>query len=778
MRICLTSIEYPPEGKGGIPRQRHILAKALTRLGHEVHVIVQGKQPGTTVREKVIIHTVPLVRPPLTFSEKFSSLDFRLTHSLAIDEQIRILNREKPLDILDVPLWALEGFVSIYANTMPVALWLQTSFTHLVGLEGRPPSADELAVIALEKECLKRAQGILADSQSVLTDFENLFNLRNLQERSRVVRLGIPDLPAGRVAFRRDGNTVEALLVGRLEKRKGTPYLFEILPQLLRMEKKLRVRFIGADNSLYDGFYDQTQQNYPQYFHARWPGLRDRVIFEGSVSEQRLMEAYDQADMMLVPSLYESFGLIYLEAMRAGLPIVTFAVGAAKEIFPQGEKDGALLVPLENNTAFLSAVQDLLDPKRRAALGNQGRERFLATFQDTRMAEETAVFYQEMRASYSQPAASKPRRIFQVMEGLDVGDAVSAITLRNADLLHEMHAGGTILSLYAPPQLAGKFRPLDHFDAEANAALIYHYWNYSRLEDFICNFQGPKAFHFHNITPPEYFSPGSPGYESTSRGYEQLPRIINHFDLLIGDSTFNLDVCRPFLDAPKPAIVVPPMVEAEEVRARPYDDHLLENLQNLKGPKFLFVGRVARNKRQDRLMEMFDAYCRSVDPQAWLYLVGNDQADPLYRAELEALRAKLPSREQIIFTGKVSDEALSSYYRAANVFVSSSEHEGFCVPVIEAMAMDIPVVAYAAAAVPETMGEAGIIAKDWNSLRVAEQVRQITKDAAFCEKILIGQRGNLKRYNSTSVTKKLSAVVRFLRTGKIEDDLITWLNPL
>ncbi len=768
MRICLTSTLYPPEGIGGIPQQRHILATALTRQGHEVHIITQGKRPGTAVRENVIIHTVPQVKPPLTFSEKYPALDFRLTHSLAIHEQIRALHQEKAFDIVDAPLWALEGFIPIYANEIPVALWLQTSFTHLVTLEKRPPRDDEMGVIALEKESLKRAQGIIADSQSVLTDFENLFHLKDLQRHSRVVRLGIPDLPASQSANRRAENIVEALVVGRLEKRKGTPFLFEIMPRLLRTDKRLRVRFIGADNSPHDGFYDQYGLNYPEYFRAHWPGLRDRVIFEGAVSDQRLMDAYHQADLMLVPSLYESFGLIYLEAMRAGLPIITFAVGSAPEIFPGGERDGALLVPPEDHNTFLTAVQDLLDPKRRAALGICGRERFQASFLDTRMAAETAAYYQEIVQTCDRPTTPRPRRIYQVIDYLDVGDAVSRITMRNAEILRNMHAGGTILSLDAHSQVADKIRQVDGFHLQANAALIYHYSNFSSLEDFIRDFPGPKAIHFHNITPPVYFSPGSPGYEATRRGYEQLPRIINLFDLLIGDSSYNLEVLGPYLDSPIPAVVIPPVVEAEEVRARPYDTQLLESLQKQKGPKFLFVGRLARNKRQDRLIELFDAYFHTVDQNAWLYLVGSDQGDPQYRAELEALCEKLPSREQIVFTGKVGDEVLSSYYRAADMFISVSEHEGFCVPVIEAMALDIPVLAYAAAAVPETMGEAGILIQDWDVQRIVEEMQHLVNDNSFREKILTGQRKNILRYNTASAERKLSTVVRFLQTGKYE----------
>ena len=183
MRICLTTTYFPPESTGGIPRQRHILAQALAKQGHEVHVIIQGKALDSTVRDNIVLHTVPLAKNPVVFSEKYPALNHRLTHSLAIQEQIRVLNKEKPLDILDVPLWNLEGFIPIYANDMPTVLWLQTSYAQLVGLDGRNPQGNDIGVIGLEKESLIRAHGIIADSQTVLADFENIYNLKGLSER-------------------------------------------------------------------------------------------------------------------------------------------------------------------------------------------------------------------------------------------------------------------------------------------------------------------------------------------------------------------------------------------------------------------------------------------------------------------------------------------------------------------------------------------------------------------------------------------------------------------
>lgn len=774
MRICLSTTSYPPESMGGIPRQRQILANALVKQGHEIHVIVQGKRQATTKQNNVIIHSVPFVRQPFTYSEKYPALNYRLTHSQAIQEQVRVLNQEHHLDVLDVPLWGLEGMIPIYADEMPVVLWLQTSFAQLVEMGQQTPRVDDVGVIAMEKECLARAHGIIADSQTVLTDFEKLYGLKGLQQKSCVVHLGLPDLPVNQRPHRREGESIEALLVGRLEMRKGTPNIFEVLPELLRADRHLRVRFIGEDNSRWDGFYQKCGQTYPEYFHTHWPGLRGRVIFEGAVSDQRLVEAYNQADLMLVPSIYESFGLIYLEAMRAGLPIVTFALGAAPEIFANGEQDGAVIVPPQDNQAFLQATQDLIsNGRKRQEIGSSGRECFTRSFLDTQMAAQTAEYYREVIATFPHPTIARPRRIFQVMEALDAGDAVSTIALNNAELMRQMHVGGKILSQHVHPKLVEKRCAIDQFDLDSKSALIFHYWNYSYLEDFIRSFHGPKAMHFHNITPPKYFSPDSPGFEATSRGYRQLPEIVNLFDLLIGDSTFNLETCKPFLTAPKPGIVIPPLVEAEAVRARAYDAHLLENLKKQPGLKILFVGRIARNKRQDRLIELCEALS-ALGTTPWLYLVGSDQGDPQYRQELDLMCNRLPQPESVVLTGKVSDEALYSYYRAADVFVSASEHEGFGLPLVEAMALDVPVLAYAAGAVPETLGKAGVLVQNWDIREVAQQIQQLSADPALRRNVLTAQCENMKRFTADAVKERLTAIARFLQNGEFTD--LTMMN--
>ena len=124
---------------------------------------------------------------------------------------------------------------------------------------------------------------------------------------------------------------------------------------------------------------------------------------------------------------------------------------------------------------------------------------------------------------------------------------------------------------------------------------------------------------------------------------------------------------------------------------------------------FLFVGRIAPNKKIEDHIRLAEHYKRYVDAYYRFIFVGRTDAVPRYYSTIRALIAQYQLlNERFIFTGPVPDEDLAVYYRKAAVYVSLSEHEGFCVPLVEAMAAGVPVLAYAAAAVPETLGGAGV----------------------------------------------------------------------
>ena len=352
------------------------------------------------------------------------------------------------------------------------------------------------------------------------------------------------------------------------------------------------------------------------------------------------------------------------------------------------------------------------------------------------------------------------------MEALDYGDAVSKIAINNAGMLAELGQPKEILTRYADESVRCYTVPRSTILSDMGCSLIFHYWGYNHSTWMLPFAKGRKALYYHNITPPHFFSPDSAAFRLTSQGYAQLGRILDHFDLLIGDSQYNLQSLAPFLSRPTPALHIYPVVDPDRIKALPYDETLFARLRSTEQVNILFVGRIARNKRQDRLMQAFDHYFREIEPRAHLRLVGSETSDPAYRAELEELRISLVSRDNIHFTGKITNLQIRAYYRAADIFLSASEHEGFGMPLIEAMAFDVPVIAYAATAVPETMGNARTLIDSWDDQRVADLVRNLNYNRTLRKQLVAEQRLNLNRFSVSEVVKRLQLAIEYLQTGK------------
>jgi glycosyltransferase involved in cell wall biosynthesis len=763
MHICLLSTAYPPTNMEGIARQRQVLASELARQGHDVHVVTCGPVACKRQEQGVWVHQVN-IRSINHYSDAYPNLDVPLTQSQALYEGLLQVLAEHPCDIVDVPLWLAQGFVTLQRSSVPTIVWLQTTTFQLLEINGNQPTSDDRRLIGLEQLCLKQAAGLLADSQAACTAVLHDYGIQPAVP-TVVAHLGLPPLPEP-LPDREGRSGVEALVVGRLERRKGTPLLFEVLPTLLRENPGLIVRFVGSDNSSYDGWHARYGMSYPEFFQRHYPDLRQQVIFEGYVDEERLMDCYYGADFLLAPSRYESFGLVYLEAMRTGLPVVTFTAGGAVEIFPDGEANGAMLIPPEDRAQLITAVSRLVrDRELRRQLGQRGMARFKDTFSAKAMADATVTFYKQVIASHV-VHRPKVRLIYQVMEALDMGDAVSNITRRNAGLLAELGQPPRILTRYTHDQLRNETQPINQALVTPDCGLIFHYWAYNSSTWILRAVNGPKAIHYHNITPPRYFAPDTENYYQTVRGYEQLRHIADYFDLVIGDSRYNIAEFASYMSQPKPAIHLYPIIDVIGVRDAPYDRELLAALRSSGEPQIVFVGRIVRNKRQDQLMRLFDYYYREINHHARLWLVGHDTSDPAYRTELGQLRDSLAARERIMFTGKVSDLQVNTYYRAADVFICASEHEGFCMPLAQAMALDVPVLAYAAAAVPETMGDSGILIYTWDTPRVGELMQLMLTDEALRQRLLEGQRVNLERFSVAEARRRLAAIVNYLGSGE------------
>src|SRR6185436_14518363 len=240
------------------------------------------------------------------------------------------------------------------------------------------------------------------------------------------------------------------------------------------------------------------------------------------------------------------------------------------------------------------------------------------------------------------------------------------------------------------------------------------------------------ALIYHNITPPEYFV----GVHRTLarqcfRGRRELHAYVDRCDLALGDSEFNRQDLEG-LGFPRTAVlpVVPGFSHLDRepnwLVAGDFDDDWTN---------ILFVGRVIPNKKIDDLIRFFHAYHTVFNPRSRLLIVGAQSGFDRYLASLHQLAASLGT-DNVEFIGHVSDEELLAFYEVADLFLCASEHEGFCVPLVEAFYMEVPVLAYAATAVPATMDGAGVLFDTKEPLEVARLMDAIVADRDLQQRIV------------------------------------------
>jgi glycosyltransferase involved in cell wall biosynthesis len=321
--------------------------------------------------------------------------------------------------------------------------------------------------------------------------------------------------------------------------------------------------------------------------------------------------------------------------------------------------------------------------------------------------------------------------------------------------------------------LSTAVRPL-HAGQSAEA-LIFHLWGPHGAAWLLDAFRAPKAVYYHTITPPHFFAHDTNLRTSMERGLQQLAARADSFDLALAPSHYDLDDFMAYRTRPVPGVVVPPVVDAAELTAEPSDDALVRAMRVDGSVNIVFVGRLTPNKCQHRLVDLFEFYSREINPNSRLWLVGSDR-DAVYSSEVRSRIQRSPVRHRIVVTGHVSRAHLLAYLRGADVYVSASEHEGFGIPLAQAMAFDLPIVALGCAGVPETMGGTGVVVDDWDVSRLAPVVDELVYDEDLRGMVIAGQRRNLARFSEQEATRGLAAAVLFLREGIASADLVE-LHP-
>jgi L-malate glycosyltransferase len=278
------------------------------------------------------------------------------------------------------------------------------------------------------------------------------------------------------------------------------------------------------------------------------------------------------------------------------------------------------------------------------------------------------------------------------------------------------------------------------------------------MTEAFARLRGARVLQYHNITPAHFFAPYAPGlFRLAALGRRELQSLAGRVDLALGDSEFNR---RELEDLGfTRSGVFPIAVDTARITGAPrrpaLEQILGDGLINI-----LFVGRIAPNKRIEDHIRLAEVYKRYVDSYYRFVFVGRYDGVPSYYAQVRALVAEfkmLPDR--FWFTGPVPNEDLGAFYRWADAYVSLSEHEGFCVPLVEAMAADVPILAYAAGAVPETLGGAGLLFAPKDLEVAAEMLGLLVYDRPLRQRVVAGQRRRLADFSPARIEARLTELV-------------------
>ena len=410
LSVVLVSADYPPGHSGGIATFQQALAEGLAEQGHIVHVITRSADINRVDLEHgVWVHRMLVQEQPLPAAVGVVPQHIWDWSATAFQEACRIASHRR-VDLVEAPVWDAEGIAFLHARRWPLVTSLQTTLHFW--LESHPQYlADEAwmasfgrPMLALERQLMEGASAVRAISAAIRRDIEAAYGFRFDPARLVVAPLGLaPATPAAAAAAAAaPGPGLTVLFVGRLEHRKGIDVLLRAIPAVLALAPGTRFRIVGDDT-----LRDAGGMRYSERFlsgHAAAPWLA-QVRFEGRVDDGALRAAYAGCDLFVAPSRFESFGLVFLEAMREGRPVIGCMAGGMPEVI-DADVSG-LLVPPGDADALAAAILRLLGSGAlRRSMGEAGLRRFQALFTARHMAQASAALYRIATAGLQRDAVA------------------------------------------------------------------------------------------------------------------------------------------------------------------------------------------------------------------------------------------------------------------------------------------------------------------------------------------------------------------------------------
>lgn len=339
----------------------------------------------------------------------------------------------------------------------------------------------------------------------------------------------------------------------------------------------------------------------------------------------------------------------------------------------------------------------------------------------------------------------RPERIHQLLASVTVGDAISDEAFEIRRMLRSAGYESEIFCDRIHPNLMDEVYHFEDYMSVSGPEelFILHYSIGTNVSKLAYHVPDRKILIYHNITPWEYFV----GLHETLprelySGRKELSSFADRTVLALGDSEYNRQELEEMGFAETGVMPIPinfdrfQGVKPDPITLKVFGDHKIN---------ILFVGRVIPNKKLESVILAYAHFKKYVSHDSRLIFVGESSSFRRYHTLLTQLISEIDLPD-VIFTGHVTFPQLVAYYRVSNVFLCLSEHEGFCVPLLEAMHFDLPVIAYDVGPIPDTMGGAGILVKEKNYAEIAELIDILARDEFFRERVIKGQKRRLAEF--------------------------------
>jgi glycosyltransferase involved in cell wall biosynthesis len=493
---------------------------------------------------------------------------------------------------------------------------------------------------------------------------------------------------------------------------------------------------------------------------------RENILDLGFVPPEDKYDAYSGAALFCQPSVMESFSIVIMEAWLCGRPVLVHA-DCQVTVEHCRNCEGGLF--FKDYFEFEECLDILIDsPEKAQEMANKGREYVLSHFhwevisrKYIQLIEQTWDQIGGTPEMTKEKAAQPAQRIsniavHQLLPDFGYGDAIGNDVQQIQRSLREWGYTSEIFAQHVHSKISSLARPFWEYKevSRPEGLFLFHFSIGSEVSEFVKRLPDRKILIYHNITPPHFFRGINAEVERRCAwGYEELKKLAPYFDLALGVSEFN----QQELDRVgfRKTGVLPILMDFKNYYQVP-EESLKKKLRDGK-VNILHVGRLVPQKKIEDLIKAFYLFQKRFPRESRLILVGTDMGVRNYGRALVEMVDQLGLNEKVLFAGFASFRELITYYGAADLYLCMSEHEGFCVPLVESMFFNLPIVAYLTGGIPETLGGAGVGLKQKNWEEIAEIMTLILENNDLRESIIKGQKERLEDFSLEKTRERLKS---------------------